>query len=79
MEVRIDVKGAEERKPNALYVVDTPEDAVRKVARTCPECGNDEAYQWFSSVSGEHAGVRRERTVEHHRCTKCAHLWSESR
>ncbi len=64
---------------DSVYVLDSQESRVREVTRTCPECKNDKAYQWFSSVSGEHAGVGRERTVEHYRCTRCAHSWSESR
>jgi DNA-directed RNA polymerase subunit M/transcription elongation factor TFIIS len=72
------VETTEKNTSNAIYVLDSEDDSVRKAARTCPACGNEEAYQWFSSISGEHAGVKGERTVEHYRCTKCAHTWSES-
>lgn len=74
-----DVRTAEGDRADSVYVLDQQESGVREVTRTCPECRNDKAYQWFSSVSGEHAGVGRERTVEHYRCTRCAHSWSESR
>jgi DNA-directed RNA polymerase subunit M/transcription elongation factor TFIIS len=74
-----EVKAPGRNKSNAVYVVDTQENAARKATRTCPKCGNEEAYQWFSSIAGEHAGVKGERTVEHYKCTDCGHLWSESR
>jgi len=48
-----------------------------QISRECPKCGNKQAFHWFSGVSGEHAGIRRERTIEHFKCTKCAHSWTE--
>jgi len=48
-----------------------------KVSRQCPICGNKEAFRWLSGISGEHAGVRRERTIEHFKCTRCSHSWAE--
>jgi len=65
-------------KPSSIYVFNNRKDEYVKTTQTCPECGNDEAFQWFSRVSGEHAGVGTERTVEHFRCTKCAHYWNKS-
>jgi DNA-directed RNA polymerase subunit M/transcription elongation factor TFIIS len=63
---------------DAVYVIDGPQDNRIKVSRVCPNCGNGEALRLISSVSGEHAGVRQERTVDHFRCTKCSHSWGES-
>ena len=61
-----------------VYVVDSSEDKYVKVSQECPKCGNREAFRWFSAVSGEHAGIRRERTVEHFKCTKCSHSWTRT-
>jgi DNA-directed RNA polymerase subunit M/transcription elongation factor TFIIS len=63
---------------DAVYVVDGSEEVYEKVSSTCPKCGNGQAIHWFSTVTGEHAGIRRERVVEHFKCTKCSHSWSES-
>lgn len=62
---------------DAVYVVHGQSDEYVRVSQKCPECGNGEAFRWFSRISGEHAGVGTERTVEHFRCTKCAHSWSK--
>jgi len=61
-----------------LYVAEKPPSHLARVIQPCPECGNKEAFRWVSSISGEHAGVRRERTIEHFRCTKCSHNWAET-
>jgi len=63
---------------DSIYVFEKPPDDYAKVTQQCPKCGNAEAFHWFSGVSGEHAGVARERTIEHFRCTKCAHTWNQS-
>ena len=63
---------------NSIYVVDSSPDKSAKVTQVCPNCGNEEALRWFSRVSGEHAGVRTERTIEHFKCTKCSHMWSKT-
>jgi len=68
----------EKKESTAVHVLDKSRFDHVKVSRACPKCGNGEAYRWFSSISGEHAGIRRERTVEHYKCTKCSYLWSES-
>ena len=68
----------EKRESTAIHVIDKSRAEIVKVSRTCPKCGNGEAYRWVSSISGEHAGIRRERTVEHFRCTKCSHSWSKT-
>jgi len=61
-----------------VYVSENQKDNYAKIARECPKCGNKKAFHWFSGVSGEHAGVRQERTVEHFRCTICSYTWVES-
>ena len=67
------------RKPlDQVIILESGQDSYVKVLRECPKCGNEEAFRWFSGIDGEHAGVRRERTVEHFRCTKCHHSWAES-
>ena len=78
-EVRaIGVKRFNHRR-DLVYVVDDLAIERERVDRTCPRCGNDEALRWVSSVLGEHAGVKQERTVEHLKCTRCGHVWGESR
>lgn len=62
----------------SICIVDSSEEGYVTVSQVCPKCGNGKAFQWFSGISGEHAGVRRERTVKHFRCTKCSHSWSET-
>ena len=62
----------------AIYIVDSLEDESVTVSQVCSKCGNGEAYRWVSNVSGEHAGIRRERTIEHFRCTSCSHSWSKT-
>ncbi|MBS7619796.1 hypothetical protein KEJ21_04025 [Candidatus Bathyarchaeota archaeon] len=49
-----------------------------KVNRLCPSCGHSEAYRMLSASSGEHAGVKQERSIEIYRCSKCAHVWTEN-
>jgi DNA-directed RNA polymerase subunit M/transcription elongation factor TFIIS len=66
------------KHPSLVYVVNNSEDEYAKVSQACPKCGNKEAFHWFSVVSGEHAGIRRERTVEHFKCTKCSHTWTKA-
>lgn len=71
-------KSVIEKDSSAVFVVDKSDVDYAKVSRECPECGNDEAFHWVSTLSGEHAGIRRERTIEHFRCTRCSHSWSTS-
>jgi len=63
---------------SSIYIVSNMPENREKVSQTCPKCGNKEVFHWFSTISGEHAGVRRERTVEHFKCTKCPHSWTKS-
>lgn len=60
----------------SVYVVDDSEPEAVKVVRVCPRCGNAEAFKSYSGVAGEHAGVSRDRTVEHYQCAKCHHKWA---
>ena len=64
---------------DAIVVVDKVRDEGNVVSKQCPKCGNSEAYCWVSAISGEHAGVRREITLEHLKCTKCSHEWTETK
>jgi DNA-directed RNA polymerase subunit M/transcription elongation factor TFIIS len=70
-------KKAIKSKPSAIIVIDERHAEPTKVPVKCPKCGNDKAFYWVSSISGEHAGVRRERTVEHYKCTKCSYSWTK--
>ena len=72
------IEGFEKKEDTGLYVVDKSDDNLTEIRRSCPECGNSTAFRWLSKIAGEHAGVRRERIVEHFRCTKCSYKWSES-
>jgi len=75
---RVETRTVEKRNSAAIFVADKFKESHAEVSRTCPKCGNTKAYHWFSRISGEHAGIRRERTVEHFKCTKCSHSWTES-
>ena len=68
------------RKPlsNTIYVVDGSNEDRVKVSQACPKCGSGEAFHWFQPVTGEHAGIRRERAVEHFKCVECSYSWSKS-
>ena len=48
-----------------------------KVSETCPQCDHTEAFHTLGLVSGEHAGVRQERSMERFTCTKCGHSWTK--
>jgi DNA-directed RNA polymerase subunit M/transcription elongation factor TFIIS len=61
-----------------IDVVSDSEQNYRKVTKTCPRCGNPEAFSSIAFSSGEHAGVRQERSVERLTCTKCKHSWREN-
>ncbi len=72
------VQPTREHDSGSVYVVDGSGQGEMRVSRSCPQCGNGEAFHWFSGVAGEHAGVRSERTVEHFRCSKCGFVWTKS-
>jgi len=59
-----------------IYISGEDKDEYPRVSCKCPQCGNLEAFRWLLGVSGEHAGIRRERTIEHLKCTKCAFSWT---
>ena len=60
-----------------IYVFGPSEAGYSKVSRQCPRCGNTKAFRSSSGILGEHAGIGRERTLEHFRCTKCSYSWTE--
>jgi DNA-directed RNA polymerase subunit RPC12/RpoP len=63
--------------PNHVYVLEKEEN-LANVKQECPECGSKEAYRWFTPISGEHAGIRREATIVRFKCTKCSHCWTKT-
>lgn len=71
-----EVKTLEPPATSPIDVVDK-EPELPKVNETCPKCGNAEAFRATSFISGEHAGVRQERSMEHFTCTKCGHSWTK--
>jgi len=70
--------GSRKNVTDGIYVVDQSVNRRARISQVCPKCGNGEAFQWVSSISGEHAGIRRERTIEHFTCTKCSHSWNKA-
>jgi DNA-directed RNA polymerase subunit M/transcription elongation factor TFIIS len=66
------------KNSQAIYVVGKPKHDYARSSQVCPKCGNEETFHWYSTISGEHAGIRRERTIEHFKCAKCSHSWSKS-
>ncbi|MCK4634216.1 hypothetical protein KAT42_05220, partial [Candidatus Bathyarchaeota archaeon] len=73
-----ETRTGKKRDSSAVIVIERPKDHYSTISLKCPKCKNEEAYHWFSNVSGEHAGIRRERTIEHFKCTKCSYSWSRS-
>jgi len=72
----VDVVKINSLSSSPVDVLDTSKLEYRKVARACPRCGNAEAYHSLGLVSGEHAGVRQERSMERFTCTKCGYSWT---
>jgi DNA-directed RNA polymerase subunit M/transcription elongation factor TFIIS len=66
------------REEEPILVINDNAEGYAKTVQACPECGNKEAYHWFSESLGEHAGVRQERTIEYFRCAKCSYSWKRS-
>jgi transposase-like protein len=62
---------------NPTVVLDTSKLEYMKAAEKCPHCGNTEAFHSLGFISGEHAGVRQERTLEKFVCTKCGYSWNK--
>jgi DNA-directed RNA polymerase subunit RPC12/RpoP len=61
-----------------IYVSDEKKENLVKVTQECAKCGNREAYRWFTAISGEHAGINRETTIEHYKCTRCSQTWTKT-
>ena len=74
----VEVKTIEPREAPPIEVITATESEQAKVNETCPSCGNPEAVRSISFVSGEHAGVRQERSMERFTCTKCGHSWTQA-
>jgi DNA-directed RNA polymerase subunit M/transcription elongation factor TFIIS len=72
----VDVVKINSRATSSVDVLDPSKMEYKKVAEVCPQCGNDEAFHSLGLVTGEHAGVRQERSMERFTCTKCGHSWS---
>jgi ribosomal protein S27AE len=73
----VEVKTIEQDGIAPIEVVDESKVERAKVTELCPKCGNTEALRMISFVSGEHAGVRQERSIERFTCTKCGHSWTK--
>jgi len=73
----VEVKTLEQEDIAPIEVVDESKVERAKVIETCPKCGNSEAVRMISFVSGEHAGVRQERSMERFTCSKCGHSWTK--
>ena len=73
----VEVKTIEQRDVSPIAVVSDSDTGHAKVSETCPACGNPEALRNISFISGEHAGVRQERSMERFTCTKCGHSWTK--
>lgn len=78
MSQTVQVRRLERTGCRTIDIIDPSKVEYAKVKETCPRCGNPEAFRGISFVSGEHAGVRQERSVEHLKCTKCQHTWSRA-
>jgi len=64
---------------NHVDVIEQSSSRTKKVSQHCPQCPNNQAFRWYSYSSGEHAGVKQDRIVEHFQCTQCRYIWGESR
>ncbi len=74
----VQVRHLEHSQSSGVEVVERTEAEYVTVREICPQCGNPEAYRSVSAVTGEHAGIRQERSIERLRCTKCQHSWSRT-
>ena len=73
----IEVKTLGQPDVSPVAVITQSDSESAKTVETCPSCGNSEALRNVSFVSGEHAGVRQERSMERFTCTKCGHSWTK--
>ena len=62
---------------NTIHIVNGEKSRDRKVTQLCPQCQNSEAFYTVSSITGEHAGVKQERTLERFTCTQCGYSWTK--
>jgi DNA-directed RNA polymerase subunit M/transcription elongation factor TFIIS len=62
-----------------IYVIEDSMKDVSEVSQTCPRCGKKQALRWLLTFSGEHAGIKQERTVEHYKCVECKNTWTETK
>lgn len=72
----VDIVKIDARPNVSVDVLDTSKLDYRKIAKVCPQCGNGEAFHSLGLITGEHAGVRQERSMERFTCTKCGYSWS---
>ncbi len=72
----VELKQIEHDEGQPIEVVEDVDSGSTRVNETCPLCGNSEAFRSTSFVSGEHAGVRQERSLQRYTCTKCGHAWT---
>jgi DNA-directed RNA polymerase subunit M/transcription elongation factor TFIIS len=75
----IEVKNIKIPESEPITTIDELRQNIPKIDRQCPHCRNQKAFHWFSTVNGEHAGVKQERTVEHFICTEYQHTWTITR
>ncbi|MGO9644479.1 MAG: hypothetical protein ACLPY5_07000 [Candidatus Bathyarchaeia archaeon] len=79
--VSTEIVGVQRIKPSesSVDVVDESkkEEEYAKVTETCPQCGNPKAFHSLGLISGEHADVRQERSMERFTCTKCSYSWTK--
>ncbi len=76
-ELKSDVKLVErvvvnkvESKP--IVISKSSEEALPKVKKLCPKCGNEEAYFWVQQTR-----AADEPPTRFYRCTKCGYTWRE--
>jgi len=79
MKSDVEIKEIKHLESESIQVINRAETDVPNVSRPCPKCGDQRAFHWFSAISGEHAGVKQERTIEQFRCTICQNTWTETR
>jgi len=74
----VEIRNIEHQKTSPIDVIEGSDGEPTKISVACPKCGNLEAFRSISFSSGEHAGVRQERSIERFRCAKCAYSWTVS-
>jgi len=74
----IEVKKIRQQAVSPIDVIEGSDVEGKKTRKTCPKCDNPKAFRSLFFFSGEHAGVRQERSIERFTCTKCGHAWTVS-